>query len=239
MSNLEIRARQDSPIWKNNSVFIQLLGLSPVLAVSTSLVYGIGLGFATCIVLVLSCFTVSALKNQINNNWRLLWFMLILASYTTIIDIVLQLYYYPLYLSLGIYVPLICCNASILMRMEIKAFHCDWQEATKDAIKTGVGYFIALLLLSALREFASSGSLLVNGSLLLPATSPGSNITPANSSRQLFDFAGTQAGGLLVLGLIVALINFFNDSRKTNSVAPQKETVPVRRARVTDRLIRD
>ncbi len=239
MSNLEIRAKQDSLIWKNNSVFIQLLGLSPVLAVSSSLVYGIGLGFATFIVLVLSCFTVSALRSQISNNWRLLWFMIILAGYTTIIDIVLQLYYYPLYLSLGIYVPLICCNASILIRLEVKAFHCDRQEATKDAIKSGIGYFIALLLLSAFREFAGSGSLLANSSLLLPTTLLSTNITSVNSSTQLFDFAGTQAGGLILLGFMVALTNFFNDSRKTNTAEPQKKTVPVKRARVTGSLIRD
>ncbi len=235
MSNLNNQAREEQTVWKNNLVLVQLLGLSPVLAVSSTLTYGIGLGIATFIVLVLSCLTVSLLKRQINNNWRLLWFMIIVASYTTIIEILLQLFYFPLYLRLGIYAPLICCNVAILIRLETKAFHSSWQTATGDSIKTGTSYLAALLLFSAVREILISGTLLTQWSLLLPATSASVSEELINQGSQVFEFAGTQAGALILLGLIIALINSFNSKNDEQ----QENIVLVERARVTGRLLPD
>ena len=82
MSKLELQAGKPGLVWSNNPVLVQLLGLSPVLAASSSLVYGIGLGIATLLVCILSCVTTSLLASQFSHKWRLVWFMLILASFT-------------------------------------------------------------------------------------------------------------------------------------------------------------
>ena len=97
MNDLELQAGREGLVWENNPVLIQLLGLSPVLAVSNTLAYGVGLGVATFFVCVFSCLTASLLKGAIPHKWRLVWYMLILAGYTTIAETVSQLYFYPLF----------------------------------------------------------------------------------------------------------------------------------------------
>lgn len=233
MSNLDVRAPQDQPIWNNNGVLIQFLGLSPILAVSTSVVYGLSLGIATVVVLLLSCLTVSLLRRKISEDWRLLWFMLILAGYTTIIEILMQQFYFPLFIKLGIYVPLICCNAAILVRMETCAFRSNLFATALDALKTGAAYLIAILLLAAIRELIINGRLLMNWDLLIATTASRSNDLIAGSANQLFGFASTQAGALILLGLLIALVNFLTGSLKTGKNQHQEVITPVKRARLS------
>lgn len=233
MSNLDVRAPQDQPIGNNNGVLIQFLGLSPILAVSTSVVYGLSLGIATVVVLLLSCLTVSLLRRKISEDWRLLWFMLILAGYTTIIEILMQQFYFPLFIKLGIYVPLICCNAAILMRMETCAFRSNLSATALDALKTGAAYLIAILLLAAIRELIINGRLLMNWDLLIATTTSRSNDLIAGSANQLADFASTQAGALILLGLLIALVNFLTNSLKTGKNQRQEVITPVKRARLS------
>ena len=238
MSNLKIQAISPGLLWENNPALVQLLGLSPLLAISTTLSYGIGLGVATLCVCVFSCFTTSILRAFIPHKWRLVWFMVILASYTTVIDVLAQLFFYPLYIRLGIYVPLICCNAAILLRMETVAIHKPWLEATADAFKIGIGFLFALTLFSACREILITGSLLSNWQILLPSNYASPALTSTNTER-FFRFANTQAGAFILLGLIIAAINLLSSFKRSNIDKNSDAIVPAKRARVTGRLIRD
>ena len=223
-------------IWENSSVLIQLLGLSPVLAVSSTLAYGIGLGVATFFVCVLSCFTSSVLKRVISQKWRLIWYMLILASYTTIVETICQLYFYPLFLRLGIYLPLICCNVAILIRIETVAGQSPWPVATLDAVKTGFGFLIALCLLAFCRELLISGTIFASWQLLLPASSVLSTVASNIDNTHFFRFANTQAGVLILIGLLVALLNRLTQLTINTPFDESEKIVPATRARVTGRL---
>lgn len=238
MSELEINSRNAKLVWENNPALVQLLGLSPLLAISTTLAYGIGLGIATLFVCVLACLTTSLVRAYIPHKWRLLWFMVILASYTTVLDTLAQIYFYPLYLRLGIYVPLICCNTAILLRMETVAAHSDWPSATLDAIRTGIGLLLALILVSSCREILISGSLLSNWQILLPVS--GASAVFANTDAgAVFRFANTPAGAFILLGLIIASINLFSNIGRRSPKVDSELVAPAKRARVTGRLIRD
>lgn len=233
MTNLEAQARKDGLLWENNSVLVQLLGLSPVLAVSTSITYGLALGLATLLVGVVSCATVAMLRHTIPQQWRLVGFMIILAAYTSIIETIFQLYFYSLSLRLGIYLPLICCNVAILLRMETKAMHSDLFSASLDALKMGLGFLGALLLVSAMREMLIDGSLLSDSQLLIPSANQ-PLASAAGGGDYLFQFANSQPGALILLGLIVAAINAL-----TNALGGEEnkiEVVTAKRARVTGRL---
>ena len=239
MNDLELQSEKEGMVWENNPVLIQLLGLSPVLAVSSTLAYGIGLGVATFFVCVLSCLTASVLKGTIPHKWRLIWTMLILASYTTIVEIICQLYFYPLFLRLGVYLPLICCNVAILIRMETVARQSPWSVATLDAAKTGFGFLIALCLLAFCRELLVSGTIFANWQLLFPSSSELSTNTSNLNDIYFFRFANTQAGVLVLLGLLVALLNSLSQLTNSNVLDESEKLVPAKRARVTGRLSKE
>ena len=239
MNDLELQSEKEGMVWENNPVLIQLLGLSPVLAVSSTLAYGIGLGVATLFVCVLSCLTASVLKGTIPHKWRLIWTMLILASYTTIVEIICQLYFYPLFLRLGVYLPLICCNVAILIRMETVARQSPWSVAALDAAKTGFGFLIALCLLAFCRELLVSGTIFANWQLLFPSSSELSTNTSNLNDIHFFRFANTQAGVLVLLGLLVALLNSLSQLTNSNVLDESEKLVPAKRARVTGRLSKE
>jgi electron transport complex protein RnfE len=239
VNDLELQSEKEGMVWENNPVLIQLLGLSPVLAVSSTLAYGIGLGVATFFVCVLSCFTASVLKGTIPHKWRLIWTMLILASYTTIVEIICQLYFYPLFLRLGVYLPLICCNVAILIRMETVARQSPWSVATLDAAKTGFGFLIALCLLAFCRELLVSGTISANWQLLFPSSSELSTNTSNLDDIHFFRFAKTQAGVLVLFGLLVALLNSLSQLTNSNVLDESEKLVPAKRARVTGRLSKE
>jgi electron transport complex protein RnfE len=239
VNDLELQSEKEGMVWENNPVLIQLLGLSPVLAVSSTLACGIGLGVATFFVCVLSCFTASVLKGTIPHKWRLIWTMLILASYTTIVEIICQLYFYPLFLRLGVYLPLICCNVAILIRMETVARQSPWSVATLDAAKTGFGFLIALCLLAFCRELLVSGTIFANWQLLFPSSSELSTNTSNLNDIHFFRFANTQAGVLVLLGLLVALLNSLSQLTNSNVLDESEKLVPAKRARVTGRLSKE
>ena len=239
MNDLELQSEKEGMVWENNPVLIQLLGLSPVLAVSSTLACGIGLGVATFFVCVLSCLTASVLKGTIPHKWRLIWTMLILASYTTIVEIICQLYFYPLFLRLGVYLPLICCNVAILIRMETVARQSPWSVATLDAAKTGFGFLIALCLLAFCRELLVSGTIFANWQLLFPSSSELSTNTSNLNDIHFFRFANTQAGVLVLLGLLVALLNSLSQLTNSNVLDESEKLVPAKRARVTGRLSKE
>jgi len=146
-------------IIKDNPVFVMLLGMCPTLGVTSSAFNGLGMGIATLFVLLMSNIVVSLVKSQIPSKVRIPAFIVIIASFVTIVEMVLEAFIPFLYEQLGIFIPLIVVNCLILGRAEAYASKKDLMSSIIDALGMGIGFTIALTLLGAAREILGSGSL--------------------------------------------------------------------------------
>lgn len=203
------------PLWLDNAILAHALGLSPLLAVSTQLASGIGLGIATLVVTLAACLTASLCRSSLAGPWRFVAMALILAFYTSILEFLVNIYFYPLYLSLGIYLPLICCNLAIPVAMETRSRHLPWPSACLDGFRTGVGLLLVMVVFSATREWLAHGTLLDNVTMLAPRGGDGPVGTTVSGSR--LPFAGMQPGAFILLGLFVAGCNFLGQARATGA----------------------
>ncbi|MBF0109105.1 MAG: electron transport complex subunit E [Magnetococcales bacterium] len=143
--------------WNNNVVFAQLLGMCPLLGVTTSAINGIGMGVATMLVLVGSNVVVSMIRNYIPNDVRIPAYVIVIASFVTIIDLSMNAFFLDLHKVLGIFIPLIVVNCAILGRAEAFASKNNALDSAIDGIATGLGFTLALVLLGASRELLGSG----------------------------------------------------------------------------------
>lgn len=147
-------------LWRENAVFKLVLGMCPTLAVTTSAENGLGMGLATTFVLVCSNLAVSALRKLIPGQVRIPAFIVIIASFVTVVQLCMEAYVYDLYKALGIFIPLIVVNCLILGRAEAFAFRNAPLRSTIDGLGMGVGFTLALFILGAVREVLGSGALL-------------------------------------------------------------------------------
>jgi len=146
-------------IIKENPVFVMLLGMCPTLGVTSSAFNGLGMGIATLFVLLMSNVVVSLIKSQIPNKVRIPAFIVIIASFVTIVEMVLEAYIPFLYEQLGIFIPLIVVNCLILGRAEAFASKNNLSASVVDALGMGIGFVIALTALGATREILGNGSI--------------------------------------------------------------------------------
>lgn len=146
-------------IVKDNPVFVMLLGMCPTLGVTSSAFNGLGMGVATMFVLVMSNIVVSMIKTQIPDKVRIPAFIIIIASFVTIVEMVLEAFIPFLYEQLGIFIPLIVVNCLILGRAEAFASKNNLMSSIIDGLGMGVGFIIALTALGAVREILGNGSL--------------------------------------------------------------------------------
>ena len=146
-------------IWKENPIFRLLLGLCPTLAVTTSVENGIGMGLASTFVLVCSNLLVSLLRNFIPKKVRIPAYIVIIASFVTIVDLSMQAWFFELHKSLGLFIPLIVVNCIILGRAEAFASRNSLGWAFLDGVGMGLGFTIGLMVLGGVRELLGSGSL--------------------------------------------------------------------------------
>ena len=203
-------------LWNNNQALVALLGLCPLLAVTNNVANAISLGIATTFVLVASNLSVSLFRNYIRKEVRIPIFVLLIASFVTLVDLLMQSFFYDMYLILGIFVPLIVTNCAILARAEAFASKNTWDRSVIDGLMMGIGFSIVLVLLGAMREILGSGTLFDQADLIFGDL--GSNLKVT-----FFDqYQGTliallPPGAFIGLGLIVALKNLI-DSRQ---IAPQ------------------
>ncbi len=153
-------------LWKNNVALVQLLGLCPLLAVTSTTVNGIGLGLATLVTLVISNTFVSAIRNIVRPEVRLPVYVLIIASIVTIIELTMKAWFYDLFLVLGIFIPLIVTNCSIIGRAEGFASKNPVAVSALDGFMMGLGFLIVLSLLGLVREIIGSGTIFSNASLM-------------------------------------------------------------------------
>lgn len=147
-------------LWQNNAVFRLLLGLCPALAVTTSAENGLGMGLATSFVLVCSNIVVSSLRKVIPAKVRIPSFIVVIASFVTVVQLCMEAYFYDLYKALGIFIPLIVVNCLILGRAEAFASKNRLVPAVVDGVGMGLGFTLALFALGSVRELFGSGALL-------------------------------------------------------------------------------
>jgi electron transport complex protein RnfE len=153
-------------LWGNNVALVQLLGLCPLLAVTSTVVNGIGLGLATLITLVLSNTIISLIRGFVRSEVRLPVFVLIIASVVTIIELSMQALFYDLYLVLGIFIPLIVTNCAIIGRAEGFASRNPVGPAALDGLMMGLGFLCVLAVLGGMREIIGFGTLFANAELM-------------------------------------------------------------------------
>lgn len=153
-------------LWTNNAVLVQMLGLCPLLAVSNSVINALGLGLATIAVLILSNTCISLIRNIVRPEIRLPVFVIIIASVVTAIELVMHAWFHELYLILGIFIPLIVTNCSIIARAEAFASKNSLDKAAFDGLMMGLGFTLVLVVLGAMREIIGLGTLFANAHIM-------------------------------------------------------------------------
>jgi electron transport complex protein RnfE len=193
-------------LWSNNVGLVQLLGLCPLLAVTGSVINGLGLGIATIITLVTTNVVVSLTRHWIPTEVRLPIFVLLIASVVTIIELTIKAFYYDLYLALGIFIPLIVTNCAVIGRAEAFAVKQPVDRAFLDGLMMGLGFTLVLVMLGGLRELLGRGTLLDQAELLFGPSGYGLKITVIENYRG-FLLAVLPPGAFFGLGLLIALKN--------------------------------
>ncbi|MCB1615531.1 MAG: electron transport complex subunit E [Pseudomonadales bacterium] len=211
MSDFNAREIAFSGLWKNNPALVQVLGLCPLLAVSASVVNAFGLGFATMLVLMCSNISVSLVRNIVADAIRLPVFVLIIASFTTVIQLLMQAFTYELYQILGIFIPLIVTNCIILGRADSYASRHSVLASAFDGLMMGLGFALVLLVLGIIREAIGSGTIFSQMDLLLGPVAKDWTIT-LSENYQGFLIASLPPGAFIVCGFLMALKNIINDS---------------------------
>jgi electron transport complex protein RnfE len=201
-------------LWQENPGLVQLLGLCPLLAVSNTLINGLGLGIATIFVICATNVLVSATRRWTHHDLRLPTFVLIIATFVTIVELLFKAYVFDLHLALGIFIPLIVTNCVILGRAEAFASRQPVLSALVDGLAHGIGFALVLILLGAAREIIGQGSLFSGAQMLFgPA---GENMTLRISDRPVgFLLAILPPGAFIGLALMIALRNYLNARPKS------------------------
>lgn len=214
-------------LWDNNPALVQLLGLCPLLAVTASVTNAMGLGLATLFVLVGSNITVSLVRNFVPQEIRIPVFVMVIATFVTVIQLLMNAYVFELYQSLGIFIPLIVTNCAIIGRAEAYASKNPWQRAAFDGLMMGIGFALVLMLLGAIREIIGNGTLFDGAELLLGDWAAQLRIELFTVNYPLL-LAILPPGAFIGMGFIIALKNRIDAIK-----AERAEKKTVTRARVT------
>ncbi len=218
-------------LWHNNPALVQLLGLCPLLAVTASVVNALGLGIASTLVLVSSNLTVSLFRKLVPETVRLPIFVMIIASFVTAIELVMQALTYELYLILGIFIPLIVTNCAIMGRADAFAVKNPVRASVLDGLMMGLGFTIVLVLLGGLREVLGTGLLFSNMHLLFGEAARSWELT-VFADYPGFLFAILPPGAFVGLGLMIALKNVIDARIEKRRQLQQKPTELTRSKRV-------
>ncbi len=193
-------------LWTNNQALVALLGLCPLLAVSNTLVNGLGLGLATTAVLVASNVTVSLIRNWVRQEIRLPVFVLVIASFVTAVELAMNAWFHDLYKILGIFIPLIVTNCTIVGRAEAFASRNPVPAAALDGLAMGMGSTLVLMVLGGLREFIGQGTFLSGLHLMFGEGLRDFSLSLGEDYHGLI-LAILPPGAFFGLGLLIALKN--------------------------------
>lgn len=206
--------------WRNNPAWIQLLGLCPLLAVSTSVANALGLALASTFVLLGSSALVAATRNLIATHLRLPAYVLIIATFTTCAVLLMQAFTFELYARIALFVQIIVTNCMILGRAEAFAARNTTGRALGDALGTALGFACAILALGAVRELLGAGTMFAGTDDLLGSLGSDKGITVLAPSWRL-GILRTPPGAFLVAGMLLALGKWLLGTR---SIQPKNNT---------------
>jgi len=199
-------------LWTNNVAFVQLLGLCPLLAVTNTVINGLGLGLATTLTLAASNTSVSMIRRWVRPEIRVPVFVLIIASVVTMIQLSMNAWFHELYKILGIFIPLIVTNCSILARAESFASKNPVPQSLLDGLFMGLGFTAVLVVLGAMREAIGFGTLLRQATLMFGQGADWMTVTLFEEYRGYL-LAILPPGAFLGLGLLIAIKNVIDRKR--------------------------
>lgn len=180
-------------LWKEIPPFRLVLGLCPTLGVTTTMKNGVGMGLATTFVLICGNILVSALRNIIPPKVRIACFIVVIATFVIVVELLMQAYTYPLFLTLGVFIPLIVVNCILLGRAEAFAYKNNVLLSIADGVGIGIGFTLALGVLGAIREILGTGTFM--------------GISVFGPSFEPFTFVQKAPGAFVCLGLMLCIMN--------------------------------
>jgi len=191
-------------LWNEIPPFRLVLGLCPVLGVTTTMENGLGMGLATTFVLICSNILVSLLRAVIPAKVRIACFIIIIATFVIVVEFLMQAYAYLLFLKLGVFIPLIVVNCVVLGRAEAFAFKNKLIPSIADGLGIGIGFTLSLGALGAVREILGKGALTVWGDMSFSIMSYCPGFMP-------LEFAAQAPGAFVCLGLMLCIMNLVGD----------------------------
>lgn len=209
----------ENGLWKQNPGVVQLLGLCPTLAVTSTAINGLSLGIATALVMALSNASVSPVRKLVPDEIRIPVFILIIAALVTIVDLSMNAYFHPLYNVLGIFIPLIVTNCIVLARVEAFAAKNPVTPSALDGFVMGLGLTLVLTLLGAMREFVGKGTVL-SGLDLVFGPEAKAFVFQVLPDYPGFLLAILPPGAFIGLGLLVAGRNWVEQRKAAAETVP-------------------
>ena len=206
---MDIKKQLRDGLLTQNPVLVQLLGMCSTMAITTTLFNGIGMGLCVTIILICSNVVISLLRKVIPSKIRIAAYVVVIAGFVTIVDLLMQAYLPSLSESLGIFIPLIVVNCIIVGRAEAFASKNSVAASALDGVFQGLGYTIVLVIMCVVREFLGSGTF---GGGILGVDGAGIRILPEQFPAMMMILP---VGGFLTLGVLIAVVQYFlNKSKK-------------------------
>ena len=209
MKNSLIKTTAIESLWRENPSLTKLMGICPIIAMSSSVSIAIGLGLATLFVIITSNIIASAIRQQLNLATRVPSLIFIIATMVTALEMLMQVSFYGLFELLGVFLPLIVVNQIVLMSAESSASQKSLSNSVLDGFLTGLGFLLVLVLISSIRELIGNGSLFENMEVLFGSVAKDWVIHPFGNDFQ-FRLILMPPGALLILGAVIAAKNTFS-----------------------------
>lgn len=224
----EFKTLTRNGLWDNNPALVQLLGLCPLLAVTGTVTNALGLGLATMLVLIGSNVTVSLVRSFVPSEIRIPVFVMVIATFVTLVELFMNAYTYGLFLALGIFIPLIVTNCAIIGRAEAYASKNPWQLSAFDGFIMGLGFTLVLVLLGAMREIIGQGTLFDGAQLLLGEWAVSLRVELFAVDYPML-LAVLPPGAFICMGFIIAGKNWIDHSREQRRIkSPAQKAQRVR-----------
>ena len=231
MADIDYKRITLDGLWRNNQALVALLGLCPLMAVTNTAINGLGLGLATTAVLLMSNVTVSGIRHWVRAEVRLPVFVMIIASFVTAVELLMNAWFHELYKILGIFIPLIVTNCTIIGRAEAFASRNPIAASAADALAMGLGSTSVLFVLGAMREFIGQGTLFSGAHLLFGEASRVWELSMGDGFQGLL-LAILPPGAFIGLGLLIAMKNIL-DKRAGKAAQVSADALPAQTAEST------
>lgn len=210
MKNSSIKTTAIEALWRENPSLTKLMGICPIIAISSSVSIAIGLGLATLIVIITSNIIASAIRQQLNLATRVPSLIFIIATMVTALEMLMQVSFYGLFELLGVFLPLIVVNQIVLMSAESSASQKSLSNSVLEGFLTGLGFLLVLVIISSIRELIGNGSLFDNMEVLFGSVAKDWVIHPLGDNFQ-FRLLLMPPGALLIFGVVIAAKNAFSN----------------------------